>query len=273
MKKSAVKRRDCIGPRRPSPSYSDPPILYPEGEVHLIDRLIKIQNRNFENHKELSVSCPRRATISDVNKMFKWSFNNAIEWASQFDPFQKLTNEAQKCVLSEYGVAFLVIDQGFRTVKSNGCWIMQNGTYLHSDYHYGQAEDVMEADYKCLRNHFEFVTALQIGIQKPFEAMDIDKFEIAALKSLLLVTPSFPKRNIFSDYQERMTALKNKCFTELMDYLSIHYPETHVERFGSLMLILGEIRTAVKMIYNHSKVSDLFDFRKFDPYVRSFLSA
>ncbi|KAF1752117.1 hypothetical protein GCK72_018671 [Caenorhabditis remanei] len=272
MKQSAVRRRDCLGPRRPSPSYSDPPVLYPETDLQLIDRLIKIQNRQFEEHKEQSVSCPRRASLSDINAMFKWSFNNAIEWASQFDPFQKLTNESQKCVLSEYGFAFFLIDQGFRTIheKMNGCWMLQNGTFLHSDYHYGQNEDVVETDYKCLRMHFEFVKSLQIAIQKPFETLEIDFFEIAALKSLLLVSPSFPKTNIFSEYQERMTGLKDKCACELMEYLKINYPESHVERFGTLILILGEIRSAVKAVYNQTKVSELFNSSQFDPYVRSF---
>ncbi|PIC22270.1 hypothetical protein B9Z55_016385 [Caenorhabditis nigoni] len=272
MKPSAVKRRDCLGPRRPSPSYSDPPVLSPEGDVQLIDRLIRIQNRQFEEHKRQSVALPRRADISDINKMFKWSLNNSIEWASQFDPFQKLTNESQKAVLSEYGFAFLLIDQAFRTVseKASGIWLLQNGTFLHPDYNYGQIGRVQESDYQCTRRHFEFVKSLQIAIQRPFEAMDTDIFEIAALKSLLLVSPTFPKPNIFSEYQERMTSLKSKCCMELMEYLSINYYDTHVERFGTLILILGEIRTMVKALYNQTKVSDLFDSSRFDPYVRSF---
>ncbi|CAL2042612.1 unnamed protein product [Caenorhabditis brenneri] len=272
MKQSAVRRRDCIGPRRPSPCSSDPPVLYPETDVQFIDRLIRIQTRQFEEHKKQSVVKSRRATVADVNKMFKWSINNALEWASQFDPFQKLTNEAQKCVLSEYGFSFFLIDQGFRTKceKASGYWMLQNGTYLHSDYYYGQTDEVMETDYKCVWSHFDFVKGLQIAIQKPFETLDIDMFEIAALKSLLLVSPSFPKPNIFSDYQERMEALKERCFYELMEYLSSKHPDSYVERFGALIIILGEIRTAVKMVYNHTKVSDLFDSKKFDPYVRSF---
>ena len=41
------------------------------------------------------------------------------------------------------------------------------------------------------RMHFEFVKSLQIAIQKPFETLEIDFFEIAALKSLLLVSRKF----------------------------------------------------------------------------------
>lgn len=270
MKESAVRRRDCIGPRRQSPSYSDPPILYPETDTPLIDRLVKIQKKQFEDHEEQSVDVPRRANVSDVNKMLKWSFNNAIEWASQFDPFRKLTNESQKCVLSEYGVAFFVIDQGFKSQfqKGNQHWMLQNGTYFHSDVLYEIKEDSRGAE---TWNHHNFVKTLQLTIQKTFQMMNITSFEIAALKSLLLVWQSFSKPNIFSDYRERMTTLKNKCFSELMEYLISNHPETHVERFGELLLILGEIRSAVKLIYNQTKTSDLFDSTQFDPFVRSFL--
>lgn len=117
--------------------------------------------------------------------------------------------------------------------------------------------------------------------------MDIDTFEIAALKSLLLVSrkfknnvffkpiyiipASFPKWTIFADYQEKMVSLKNKCLNELMEYLQLNYPDTFMERYGQLILLLGNIRCAVKLVYNQTKVSDLFNAYKFDLYVRSFI--
>ncbi|CAB02906.2 Nuclear Hormone Receptor family [Caenorhabditis elegans] len=275
MKQSAVKRRDCLGPRKVTPptAASTPPVVQRKPESYIIQNLVKIQDRHFEEHRDQSVSEFRRATVSDVNKVLKWSINNAIEWASQFSPFQLIMNEDQKCVISEYGFAFLVVDQAFRTISEtpNGCWYLQNGTYLNSDYLYGLTDEAAKFSNSSIRKHSEFVKSLEKTIKIPFEIMDIDTFEIAALKSLLLVSPSFPKWTIFADYQEKMVSLKNKCLNELMEYLQLNYPDTFMERYGQLILLLGNIRCAVKLVYNQTKVSDLFNAYKFDLYVRSFI--
>lgn len=82
---------------------------------------------------------------------------------------------------------------------------------------------------------------------------------------------SYPKPEIFAEFKGTMQKLKNKCFAELMSYLTVKLPATHAERFGKLILVMGEIRAAVKVLYNHTKVSDLFDPSKFNMFVRSFL--
>ena len=72
------------------------------------------------------------------------------------------------------------------------------------------------------------------------------------------------------EYQEKIENLKNKCLEELMGYLEEKFPSSYDVRFGKLLLFMGDIRSAVRVVYNHTKVSDLFDSTKFDLFVQSF---
>ncbi|CAP38562.1 Protein CBR-NHR-270 [Caenorhabditis briggsae] len=267
MKPSFVVTRDTLEPRTPPPSIIDIP-------KNLVEPLVKLQDSLLEDHQKQMIHPFRRATVADVNQMFKWSFNDSIKWASNFEPFLRLTNEQQKCVISEFGFAFFIIDQGFENAKHwrKRCWILQNGTLLYSDY-FKELEDsrgILEFDPDLIRSHSEFVEYLETSIKRQFQILQIDKFEVAVLKTLLLFSSSFPKRHIFTDFQEKTDAYKNKCLEELMEYLSEKYPTSCEMRFGKLILFMGDIRNAIKVVYNHTKISDLFDSRKFDMFVRSF---
>ncbi|CCD71087.1 Nuclear Hormone Receptor family [Caenorhabditis elegans] len=263
MKASAVNT--CIANPSPPP-YVDVP-------KDLLGPCVILQTRQIEEHKEQSVKHVRRASASDVNKMLMWSFNDAVEWASDYEPFQLLPNELQKCVISEFGVAFFLIDQGFKSARESkrGFWMFQNGTFLHFDYFHGLANIDDTADREKTKHHCEFVQYLEVTIKQQFQLLQIDEFELAAIKTLLLLSCSYPKPEIFAEFKGTMQKLKNKCFAELMSYLTVKLPATHAERFGKLILVMGEIRAAVKVLYNHTKVSDLFDPSKFNMFVRSFL--
>ncbi|EGT30925.1 CBN-NHR-270 protein [Caenorhabditis brenneri] len=265
MKSSLVVTRDLNGPRTPTPTFLDVP-------SNLMRSLVEMQKKQWEDHQEQMVESMRRATRSDVNKMFKWSFNNSVEWASQFEPFLRLTNEHQKCVVSEYGFAFFLIDQAFKSAKewTNGYWLLQNGTFLHADYFHGLENAGVSGDQETIRLHSEFVNYLDVTIKRKFQTLRIDEFETAVLKTLLLFSNSFPIQNIFIEYQEKIENLKNKCLEELMGYLEEKFPSSYDVRFGKLLLFMGDIRSAVKVVYNHTKVSDLFDSTKFDLFVQSF---
>ncbi|KAF1752927.1 hypothetical protein GCK72_019482 [Caenorhabditis remanei] len=265
MKSSAVVTRDKLGPRSPTQIHSDVP-------KNLMGPLTYLQQKIMEEHQEQTEEPTRRATVSDVNRMFKWSFNDAVEWASQFEPFLRLTNEEQKCVISEYGFAFFIIDQGVKSAKDwrSGYWILQNATFLHVDYFQGLENISCVINEDKIRFHSEFVAYLETSIKRQIQILQIDEFEIAALKTLLLFSSTFPKRNIFSECQDKVENFKNKCLEELMTYLMEKYPTSHETRFGKLILFIGDIRAAIKVVYNQTKVSDLFDTSKFDMFVRSF---
>uniref|UniRef100_A0A1I7UTH0 Nuclear receptor domain-containing protein n=2 Tax=Caenorhabditis tropicalis TaxID=1561998 RepID=A0A1I7UTH0_9PELO len=252
MRSDLVVTRDTVGPRSPPPAILEVP------EV-LMEQLVALQTRQLEDHEE--VPEPRGATVTDVNLMFKWSFKDSVEWASQFEPFLRLSNEEQKCVISEFGVGFLVVDQGFRSARDwrKGTWTLQNGSFLEAS----ENLELVEQD---------FIIYLENSIKRQFQIMQIDEFEIAVLKTLMLFSNSFPKQNIFSEYQEKIDKLRNKCLTELMTYLSSKYPTSHDTRFGKLLLFIGDIRSAVKAVYNQTKVSALFDISKFDKFPLFILS-
>lgn len=72
-------------------------------------------------------------------------------------------------------------------------------------------------------------------------------------------------------YEDKMSAKRNECMRELMTYLERKCPGRHGERFGEIILLIGEIRSTVKAVYNQTKISEIFNSSKFDPYVQSFL--
>uniref|UniRef100_A0A1I7SYD0 Nuclear receptor domain-containing protein n=1 Tax=Caenorhabditis tropicalis TaxID=1561998 RepID=A0A1I7SYD0_9PELO len=130
MKQSFVVTRDLTGPRNSS-------LFSLNVAQSLVKTMVVMQQDNWKEHRDNQVEKMRRATVSDVNQMFKWSFNNAIEWAAQFEPFVRLSNKEQKCVISEYGFMFFIIDQGFRNAEKSreGIWMLQNGTFFdYFDY-------------------------------------------------------------------------------------------------------------------------------------------
>ena len=71
--------------------------------------------------------------------MLKLCLKQATAWGNQLKPFKKLSLVSKKNILAEYCLAFLLIDQGFKTAKEadSGIWLLQNGSFMHSDYFFG----------------------------------------------------------------------------------------------------------------------------------------
>lgn len=59
-------------------------------------------------------------------------FQNAISWANPFEAFKNLTDSEKAAVMSEFGVAFVLIEQAFKSAKEadEGVWLLQNNTFL-----------------------------------------------------------------------------------------------------------------------------------------------
>lgn len=80
--------------------------------------------------------------------MLKLCLDQASDWGKQFKPFRRLSAEAKKSILAEYGLAFLLIDQGFKTANEagNDFWILQNGSFMHPDYFLGLPTEDAQKD-------------------------------------------------------------------------------------------------------------------------------
>ncbi|CAL2043486.1 unnamed protein product [Caenorhabditis brenneri] len=80
------------------------------------------------------------ATSSDINFNLDYAFRNALQFADQVIPFRILFELDKKLVLSEFGIAFSLIDQAHDSAKMNeGFWFLQNGAVLSSNYYYGRS--------------------------------------------------------------------------------------------------------------------------------------
>lgn len=78
----------------------------------------------------------RRARKRDVNFMMRVSLIDATEWANQFTPFKELDYNSKKTIMTEFGIAFMLVDQGAVTAKrqDEDYWMLQNNTYMSPDY-------------------------------------------------------------------------------------------------------------------------------------------
>ncbi|CAI2354964.1 unnamed protein product [Caenorhabditis sp. 36 PRJEB53466] len=306
MKAEAIQRRDLLGPRKPkiiipklemsqsveverfssssrsSMSSSDCENLELTTPAFDIDSLMLLQRSQRAHHDGLCAVptdanvCVqvkangkhlRRARAHDINFVLKLGIDNANEWAMQFEPYRALSQGDKNLVLSEFGFAFVLIDQGFKTAYEadvEGFWVLQNGTFMHPNYLLALPEADAKKDNvaKKAELHCAFVNELVKCVSTPFRKLQIDEFECAVLKTVLLLTPSFPGQVVFQDVED----LHTKCMSELMEHCG-------AERFGEILLLISSIRCGVKALYNQTRVSDIFHLMTFDPSVRNiFLS-
>ncbi|CAP26868.1 Protein CBR-NHR-260 [Caenorhabditis briggsae] len=295
MQPSAIQRRDIVGPRKTSrdeKSRSPDVIIIDAESENFLQEWASFQKIQFSEHlqyfvdhqvdvafhKDSSnfVKFRRRARAADVNIMLKLALKQASEWGNRLKLFKKLNIESKKSVLAEYYLAFMLIDQGLKTSKEAdlGIWLLQNGSFMHPDYFFGLPVDNIgfaESMKVKIQLHQNFVSELLHCVGNPFRKLEIDEVECAALKTILLLTPSCSKRAIYAGQEGALAGFYQKCMEELMEHSKNKDPERAAERFGEIMLLIGSIRCGVKTIYNQTRVSDLFNFMKFDDTVKEIL--
>uniref|UniRef100_A0A1I7TXQ1 NR LBD domain-containing protein n=2 Tax=Caenorhabditis tropicalis TaxID=1561998 RepID=A0A1I7TXQ1_9PELO len=234
--------------------------------IHQIDVIGCVQMKTYGRYH-------RRARANDINFNLKLGLENANEWGNRFEPYRNLSQKDRNLVLSEFGFGFLLIDQGYKTAQraDDGYWLLQNDTFMHPDYFFALSEEdaMKENAHQKAEFHFAFVNELVKCVSDPFKKLQIDEFECATLKTILLLTPSFPGQVVYKD----IDYLHNKFMSELMEHCAQKSPENGPERFGEIILLISSIRCGVKAIYNQTRVSDMFHLMTFDPCVKNiFLS-
>lgn len=303
MKPSAIQRRDVMGPRKPksiekkksvemfSPQMraSSTPSTAQHSDFWLLDQLIRLQERQrrrhtttfcmqetfsfeadmFDRYHEL-INRPktRRARAADVNMMIRIGIMDSAQWANQFEPFHSLEVAEKRLVLTEYAFAFMLIDQGYLTAyqQEDDLWMLQNNTYMHADYFKGLPEEEKAKCAKTIKAKFHphFVKDALDLVGRPMKLLKIDKFECAALKTFLLLT----YRKFYETSAKALEKAKNRCLAELMEYCIRKCPQNSAERAGNVILMAGNIRSCIRAVYEQTRVSDVFDFMKFDDLVR-----
>ncbi|CAP29794.2 Protein CBG10360 [Caenorhabditis briggsae] len=292
MRPEAIQRRDLVGPRSPVDPKSSlknliDPVAASENDTddssNLLQNLVLLQNQQTskalqyftENNLLSSTENSRRADSNDVNLMLKLCMNQASEWGRQLKPFKRISIESKQSILAEYGFAFLLVDQGFKTAREakDGFWILQNNTFMNADYFLGMPKgyEFEKTTNKKAELHEKFVTDLLNSVAKPFRDLEIDEIECAALKTVLLLTPSFSKRAVYAGQEGYVASVHTQCMEELMEHSLNMFPDRGEERFGEILLLISSIRCGIKAIYNQTRVSDVFNFFEFDSVVRDIL--
>lgn len=281
----------CISNPSSSSSMADR-IPFIPNRNGLIDTLVRLQRFQIDKHREffaahetinldgdlyahlhrkLNGTNHRRARAQDVNSMLKLGLIDAATWGNQFEPFRRLSAEDKKHILTEFGFTFMLVDQGFKTAQKaeEGFWLLQNDTFMHEDYFLGLPEDDAKKENAATKAklHPLFVNESLNCVGYPFRALQIDEFECAVLKTVLLLT----QQGIFKEHSDAAKDISNRCMMELMDYAQRKHPETAAERFGTVILLTSSIRCSINALYNQTRVSDVFDLMKFDPLVRDVL--
>ncbi|EFO95100.1 hypothetical protein CRE_09282 [Caenorhabditis remanei] len=310
MRPEAIQRRDLVGPRSPIDikanirNLIDVPgsteITLDETKDVLLENLVHLQReqsskaiQHFADHNILcdSESSSRRAESHDVNIMLKLCINQASEWGRQLKPFKRLSIDLKQSILAEYGFAFLLVDQGFKTAKEakDGFWLLQNNTFMHPNYFLGLSEnhEMEDTTNKKAEYHEKFVSELLNSVARPFRELEIDEIECAALKTVLLLTresfrfpiscninhvsASFSIRAVYAGQEGNVASVHTQCMEELMEHSLNKFPDRGEERFGEIILLMSSIRCGIKEIYNQTRVSDVYNFTEFDNVVKDIL--
>ncbi|PAV85657.1 hypothetical protein WR25_08263 [Diploscapter pachys] len=214
----------------------------------------------------------RRARKGDVNTMIRLGILDAAQWANQFVPFRNLSLITKKSILTEFSFAFMLIDQGYLTAQRNDddLWILQNNTYMNADYYRGLPEEdaqLKEVPTKA-KLHPMFVQDALFSIGEPMKTNQIDLYECAVLKTILLLG----HKNFFGDHREMVNKIQARILLEFMDYCKSKVGSALApERMGMVLLQTASIRCTIKSVYNQTRVSDLFNLMTFDSLVRDVL--
>ncbi|CAI4231874.1 unnamed protein product [Auanema sp. JU1783] len=259
----------------------------------MLDQLVKLQSRQRSQHyssacmMEDTIGCGsdifdkiynyianppfRRARKKDVNFMLRIALMNASEWALQFVPFKNLNMNMQKSILLEYGFAFLLVDQGWLTSELNenfkDLWVIQNNTYMSPDYLKGLPEvDCYDKEVPTkVKLHPIFVRDALDSVGKPMRELQIDEYETAVLKTLLLLSHKY----IFgAEHDNDVNHLQERITSELMQYCKRKNPRDAAVRMGSILLLISGVRCAIRSLYNQLRVSDVFNFMEFHSLIR-----
>ncbi|CAP29815.2 Protein CBG10390 [Caenorhabditis briggsae] len=287
LRKNAIHIRDRFGPRKKSsrqtaannqPSTFLTSWVKLQGEQHnrhLPFFAIHGASVAFRRDNQNVLKYRRRATAQDVNITMKLALEQANEWGDGLEPFKNLGIEVKKSVLSEYFLAFLLIDSTYKTAqeKDQGIWLLPNGSFVHPDYFFGlpQANIDMEEIKTKAQLHYDFVSNILEAVVRSFRKLQIDETECAVLKTILILKPSCSERAVYSGQERVLEGLYTTCMNDLMNYCMMKNIETGVERFGEILLLLSSIRCGVKNIYNHTRVSDLFSDMRFNDSVKNIL--
>ncbi|CAB04989.1 Nuclear Hormone Receptor family [Caenorhabditis elegans] len=255
MDPKALKHRDKIGPRSPKMKSNKPQFQSAEIDFRCLLDLQKSQKSKHQYYNKPNQY--RLAKPSDINLMLRIGFMNATEWGNCFRPFRYSNRSVKKRILSEFGIASGLIDQAFKTATETNQneWLFINNSCLRPD--------------AFCTVHNDFLNTLKRELSQPFRILQLDSFECVILKTLMLLTPSFPEQSKLQSTQKS----RDKCTSELMKCCLAKFPLSGVERFGEIILLIGSIRTTVKEFHNHTKRSDLYNPNHFDIFVTSFMLA
>ncbi|PIC23989.1 hypothetical protein B9Z55_017490 [Caenorhabditis nigoni] len=196
----------------------------------------------------------RRADQSDINLCLHIGFRNANNWANLFESFKTLKSRDKKSVMGEFGIAFLLVDQAYKSASITDCksfWFLPNHTFLCSE--------------SQERNQSKFVNSLIQSLKVPFSNLQIDDVECVILKALLLFSPSFPRHPKI----QQSSGIVQKFMSHLMSYSVEKCPENGEIRFGEVILLLSSIRCAVKSFYNQTRQCGNFNIDSFDNFLRN----
>ncbi|CAB03504.1 Nuclear Hormone Receptor family [Caenorhabditis elegans] len=257
MNPKAIQHRDLIGPRKPVK-------VEPETQKSKLHHLLELQRKQWsrnQKHQAQTGSFKKQADSDDVRFVMSLGFQNALSWANHFETFTKLSEDQKALVMSEFGIAFILIEQAFKTAEDTeeGCWILQNDTFLEiSDTRNVQGQK---------RINSEFADFLFKTLSEPIRSLQLDKFECVVLKTMVLLSQSFPSQLYLPRFEEN----RKNCMKTLMKYELRKFPETGSQRFGEIILLLSSVRCAVKQLYNHTKRSDLFNVNNYDAFTRKYI--
>ncbi|KAF1753648.1 hypothetical protein GCK72_020205 [Caenorhabditis remanei] len=73
--------------------------------------------------------------------------------------------------------------------------------------------------------HEKFVSELLNSVARPFRELEIDEIECPALKTVLLLTPSFSKRAVYAGQEGNVASVHTQCMEELMEHSLNKFPE------------------------------------------------
>ncbi|CAO82053.2 Nuclear receptor domain-containing protein [Caenorhabditis elegans] len=172
MNPKAIQHRDPIGQRSPPKDDSDSQksdlqfLLDLQKKQRIRNQKYGIQLKNDRSVKKQY----RPANADDIRLTMSLGFQNAISWANPFEAFKNLTDSEKAAVMSEFGVAFVLIEQAFKSAKEadEGVWLLQNNTFL----------GLKEGESVQAKINSEFVKTLLKTLCEPIRTLQLDKFDV-----------------------------------------------------------------------------------------------
>ncbi|KAM9775307.1 hepatocyte nuclear factor 4-gamma isoform 1-T1 [Syngnathus typhle] len=247
MKKEAVQNeRDRISCRRIVPDPQDLPTITVLAQAETLSQQISTPVGIADIREQKS------ATIADVCDSMRQQLLVLVEWAKYIPSFGELPLDDQVSLLRAHAGEHLLLGVAKRSIPFKDFLLLGNGCVIHKN--------------SPEPEHFRVANRILDELVKPFQEIQIDDNEYAALKAIVFFDPD--AKSLRDPSKIKATRLQVQMSLE--DYINDRQYDSR-GRFGELLLLLPTLQSITWQMIEQLQFIKLCGLAKVDNLLQEML--